>query len=463
MVVIVERCPTGIQELDRLLGGGIPKGSIILLTGRSGSGKSVLASKFIFEGAIRYNERGLIANLVEPKKVFYEFINTLGIDLGFAESKNLVKYLDLTNNEDAHDVINVLKREIEVFNPGRLVIDSVSSLLSMCNSTVEFSKVLRELILGVLRRSSVTSILVFSLESPRDISKFIEPSLVDGVIHLGLRESLGFLIRELRLFKLKGVKIPSRHIPFEIVPGEGIRLHVPIRIEEVPSLSKEAYSFDNDIINKALGGGIRKGAQVALVSEEPKVGFILSLCIAKSLAMKYGGKLLIRSYTLSPKEIESLMDMCGLVEDILLSPNRRSSPKKFEKYITAHNLTSKHLYILASENRLQDLKLKEEFLVVDTFELIPADFKEVIREHVNNVWLRRKLSITTFYNFHVSTLREHPELFNIYDYIVVLRPHIHIGKPCIKITIVCTERFMPPSELTVCYDELKGKYILAPK
>jgi len=179
--------------------------------------------------------------------------------------------------------------------------------------------------------------------------------------------------------------------------------------------------------------------------------------------MKYGGKLLIRSYTLSPKEIESLMDMCGLVEDILLSPNRRSSPKKFEKYITAHNLTSKHLYILASENRLQDLKLKEEFLVVDTFELIPADFKEVIREHVNNVWLRRKLSITTFYNFHVSTLREHPELFNIYDYIVVLRPHIHIGKPCIKITIVCAERFMPPSELTVCYDELKGKYILAPK
>ncbi|MEB3860231.1 MAG: KaiC domain-containing protein, partial [Desulfurococcales archaeon] len=55
----IERVRSGIEGLDELLGGGIPRGSIILVAGHPGSGKTVFSAKFLYEGATRWGEPGL--------------------------------------------------------------------------------------------------------------------------------------------------------------------------------------------------------------------------------------------------------------------------------------------------------------------------------------------------------------------------------------------------------------------
>ena len=60
-----ELCNTGIEELDVILGGGIPTGSTVLVVGSSGSGKTTLAMQFLINGAQK-GERGVFFTITEP-------------------------------------------------------------------------------------------------------------------------------------------------------------------------------------------------------------------------------------------------------------------------------------------------------------------------------------------------------------------------------------------------------------
>ena len=50
------KVPTGIQGLDEVTGGGLPKGRVTLVCGSAGCGKSLLAMEFLVHGAVRYGE-----------------------------------------------------------------------------------------------------------------------------------------------------------------------------------------------------------------------------------------------------------------------------------------------------------------------------------------------------------------------------------------------------------------------
>ena len=65
LIVEVERCKTGIEELDIQLGGGIPTGSTVLVVGSSGSGKTTLSMQYLINGAIN-GERGVFFTITEP-------------------------------------------------------------------------------------------------------------------------------------------------------------------------------------------------------------------------------------------------------------------------------------------------------------------------------------------------------------------------------------------------------------
>ncbi len=460
----VSRCPTGIPEFDKLLEGGLPRGSVVILAGAPGTGKTIFSAKFIYEGAVRYDEPGVFLNFLETKKEFFRFMKALGMDFEALENRGLFKYIEglqAATKEGISEAIKALLKSILQLNAKRVVIDSVSAFTQVI-AKQSIREVLKNMVIDGLKRFGTTSILTLEVgraaELSDEIVETIEGFLADGLIVLSMTTEKDHIIRKLRIKKMRGSSIPYSSMPFEIVAGDVIRIYPPIRLEEIPPPSKEiVYKFDNELIDKAFGGGIRKGAQVAVISQVPKSGYHIAICTARSLALKYGGRLVIRSYVQSPPTLKMLEESCDCVKGVQLIKGQR---RKYEVFYLSVNPTSKPLYLIAVENRALDIKLKEEFLVTGPLDIVYFNCPEFFKEHANNVWHRKRLGITAFYVFHYQTLEKHPQLFDIYDYIVVLKHKFEAGRPCIEITIVNALSFTPPTFLLLCYDIIKQEFTL---
>ena len=120
-----ERMSLGVKGLDDMLGGGIPAGYSVLVSGPSGSGKSVLASEFISEGA-RHDEPGIIAVFEKrPNEYSQDSPSGQRFDRLVREGKVAIlqtRPLDLSIDEMLSEVVDTIHR----LKARRLVIDSLS-------------------------------------------------------------------------------------------------------------------------------------------------------------------------------------------------------------------------------------------------------------------------------------------------------------------------------------------------
>jgi circadian clock protein KaiC len=117
------RLSVGVSGLDEMLGGGIPSGYSVLVAGPSGSGKSVLATEFIREGA-RRGEPGVIA-VFEKRPSEYAQTGTIGLDQAVHDGKVGIIHtrpLDLSIDETLHELAEAIHR----IGARRVVIDSLS-------------------------------------------------------------------------------------------------------------------------------------------------------------------------------------------------------------------------------------------------------------------------------------------------------------------------------------------------
>jgi circadian clock protein KaiC len=120
------RLSIGIPELDTMMGGGIPEGDSVLITGSSGTGKSVLATQFIAEG-IRQGEAGIVAVFEERPQAYADRAGSFGLDLitPQKEGKLLILYLrplDLSVDETMNEILDAVRK----IGAKRLVIDSLA-------------------------------------------------------------------------------------------------------------------------------------------------------------------------------------------------------------------------------------------------------------------------------------------------------------------------------------------------
>src|SRR3989339_602708 len=76
-----ERTLTGIPGLDSLIGGGIPRGNLVVLSGDPGSGKTVFCWQFLYEGITKYNENAVYVSLEETEETILEGAEKFGWDL----------------------------------------------------------------------------------------------------------------------------------------------------------------------------------------------------------------------------------------------------------------------------------------------------------------------------------------------------------------------------------------------
>jgi KaiC/GvpD/RAD55 family RecA-like ATPase len=131
----LERVKTGIPGVDDLLNGGIPKGSNVLLAGGAGTGKTIFATQYLYNGAVQYGEAGLYVTLEGNVRDIAWNMESFQWDIKSLQDQNLLTIyrlnLEGTRNRDLvvqriEEQLVEIEREVKEINAKRLVIDSTT-------------------------------------------------------------------------------------------------------------------------------------------------------------------------------------------------------------------------------------------------------------------------------------------------------------------------------------------------
>jgi circadian clock protein KaiC len=213
------RLSIGVEKLDEMLGGGIPTGHSVLVAGPSGSGKSVLATNFIMEGA-RHDEPGIIA-VFEKRPSEYSDTGH-----GGREFEDMVRHrkvsiihtrpLDLSIDETLHDIVTA----IHTFKARRVVIDSLSGFELALAPTFreDFRESLYRMV-AVLTGMGITLMLTAELEDSYVDLRFSPHGtafLTDTIIMQRYIELKGELRRVMAVVKVRGSAHSKELHAFEI-------------------------------------------------------------------------------------------------------------------------------------------------------------------------------------------------------------------------------------------------------
>ncbi len=203
-----KRLSTGIPALDEMMNGGIPEGDSLLIAGSSGTGKSVMATQFIAEGAKR-GEPGIIAVFEERPLEYVVRARSLGIDLEMPQKEGLIhilylRPLDLSVDETLHELLEAVKQT----KAKRVVIDSLAGFEMALAPAFrpDFRESLYRMI-GALSSAGVTVLSTIEVsESFTDL--LITPHaisfLTDDIIRLRYIEIEGQLRRAMVIIKMRG-------------------------------------------------------------------------------------------------------------------------------------------------------------------------------------------------------------------------------------------------------------------
>src|SRR4051812_13873417 len=90
----VERLPTGVSGFDDIAMGGLPAGRPTLVTGTTGSGKTLLAIEFLARGILRFGQPGVFVTSEETAEAIRQSAQSLGFDVGEWEADGVWAFVD---------------------------------------------------------------------------------------------------------------------------------------------------------------------------------------------------------------------------------------------------------------------------------------------------------------------------------------------------------------------------------
>lgn len=236
----MERVSTGIPGLDKVIGGGFPRGTNILVCGSSGTGKTIFCTQFLMAGIREQNEPGIFVTLEERASDLEEEMLSLGWDLTEYERNEKLIVLDAASRLnvpsdkefrmgegfDLDGLVLEVHRAASRIGAKRLVLDSIPALELKIAGPSEFRRALFRMS-SLLLEIGMTSLLTTESTEPGLVSRYgIEEFVTRGVVVLSLEEEASDLKRFLRVLKMRGTMHSLRNIPFEIVKGQGIVLYV---------------------------------------------------------------------------------------------------------------------------------------------------------------------------------------------------------------------------------------------
>ena len=217
-----ERAKTGITTLDEILLGGFPRGSIILVAGGPGTGKTTFSAQFIYNGAIKYGEKGVYVTFTESAQTFINYMYTLSWDFERLVKEGSVEILDfLSVKEDKaiEEILDEIISTVQNLGAKRLAIDSITAMLIPIKNPAE-TRATVSLLHKILQKMDCTTIV--TVENPWGkhlIGTGIEEFIADGIILLETVPVRNELRRRLTILKMRGTPYSLKYYQYTI--GEG--------------------------------------------------------------------------------------------------------------------------------------------------------------------------------------------------------------------------------------------------
>src|SRR2546423_10716882 len=224
LVRSVPKSPTGIQGLDEITGGGLPRGRPTLVCGGPGCGKTILGMEFLINGARQFEEPGVFMSFEETIEDLAMNFASLGLDPRplSVHKKLALDYVQIEPNEiqetGAYDLDGLFIRlghAIDSVGAKRVVLDTIETLFSGLSDTRILRAELRRLF-NWLRTKGVTAIVTGERGEGLMTRHGLEEYITDCVIMLDHRVVDQNATRRLRVVKYRGSTHGANESPFFI-------------------------------------------------------------------------------------------------------------------------------------------------------------------------------------------------------------------------------------------------------
>jgi circadian clock protein KaiC len=266
------KAATGIQGLDEITGGGLPRGRPTLVCGGAGSGKTLLAIEFLVRGATEFGEPGVFLTFEETIEELGQNISSLGIDLDDLAEQNklLVDFVRVERSEieetgeyDLEGLFIRLGHAIDSLGARRVVLDSLETLFGgLSNAAILRSELHR--LFRWLKGRGVTAIITGERGDGTLTRHGLEEYISDCVIVLDHRITEQLSTRRLRIVKYRGTLHGTNEYPF-LIDENGISVLPVTSLGLNQEASEERISTGVPRLDTMLGGqGIYRGSSVLI-------------------------------------------------------------------------------------------------------------------------------------------------------------------------------------------------------
>ena len=318
-VTLLPKCPTGIQGLDEITGGGLPRGRPTLMCGGPGCGKTLFAVEFLVRGAVQFGEPGVFMAFEETEAELKANVASLGFDLaGLVRRKKItIDYVHIERSEvqesgeyDLEGLFVRLNHAIDSIGAKRVVLDTLEALFASLPNEAILRAELRRLFRW-LKDKGVTAVITAERGREQLTRHGLEEYVSDCVILLDHRVNEQIATRHLRVVKYRGALHGTNEFPF-LIGDEGISVLPITSLGLNHKVSSERIATGIPRLDAMLGGrGFFRGSSI-LLTGTPGTGKTIVAANFAQAACRRGERILFFSFEESPNQIIRNMHSIGL-------------------------------------------------------------------------------------------------------------------------------------------------------
>ena len=260
----IARVQTGVKNLDELLGGGLPKGSVTVIAGPPGSGKTIFAQQICFHNAALDRRILYFNTLSEPTAKTLRYLRPFRF-FDAARMEEDMQFIDLGSilrSQGLEESARLIMEQVRKTKPAIVVIDTFRVFDDLAESRERLRKFGYELAVNLMAWD-VTAFLIGEF-GPQDIATNPLFSIIDGMITMQQREQSGEQQLLIQIVKMRGTAHDRDEHPF-VITEDGIEVFAPratIRRAE-PAEEPQARMRTGIVkLDDLLGDGIPLGSSL---------------------------------------------------------------------------------------------------------------------------------------------------------------------------------------------------------